>query len=160
MERLRSAACTAGAAGAVPRPTVAADAAVLAEADDGVIRSASCAMKVPRPIRIAAKIIMLRMTPQTRFVDRRFHHTGPLRATNAIGASGHFGEKDERSVNASQHQGGSFRFRAAWRAVSAAHSRDRPARDAWDTVRGDRCGPRHSCRAKNPAGRASPAPDD
>jgi hypothetical protein len=39
------------------------------------------------------------MTPQTRFVDRRFHHTGPLRATNAIRASRHFGKKDERSVN-------------------------------------------------------------
>src|SRR5437588_7150997 len=39
----------------------------VAEAAAGDILSAICAMKVPRPIRMAAKIIRLRMTPHTRF---------------------------------------------------------------------------------------------
>src|SRR5262249_28332731 len=99
MERLRSPACTAVAAGAELRPMVAAEADALAAAGRGDILSAICAMKVPRPIRIAAKIIMLRMTPQTRFARRRFQHAGPKRATNGIRASCHFGEKDEQSVN-------------------------------------------------------------
>src|SRR4051812_19395548 len=39
----------------------------VAEAAAGDILSAICAMKVPRPTRMAAKIIRLRMTPHTRF---------------------------------------------------------------------------------------------
>ena len=37
----------------------------LAAAGTGVILSAICAMKVPRPTRTAAKIMMLRMTPHS-----------------------------------------------------------------------------------------------
>ena len=39
----------------------------LAQRGVDVIRSAICAMKTPRPTRTAAKIMMLRMTPLTRF---------------------------------------------------------------------------------------------
>src|SRR3954468_22525272 len=39
----------------------------VAGAAAGDILSAICAMKVPRPTRMAAKIIRLRMTPHTRF---------------------------------------------------------------------------------------------
>src|SRR3984885_13327031 len=50
-------------ASAVASDTTANRAAGVAEAGAGVILSAICAMKVPSPIMIAAKIIMLRITP-------------------------------------------------------------------------------------------------
>jgi hypothetical protein len=75
---------------------VAAETDVLVAAGRDDILSAICAMKVPRPIRIAAKIIMLRMTPRTqRSFNQAFQHAGQKRATNGVRAPCHFGEKDE-----------------------------------------------------------------
>src|SRR5579871_3845315 len=56
-------------------------------------------MKVPRPIMIAAKIIMLRMTllALARFADFITRATNPRPVANREG--GNFGEKDERRVN-------------------------------------------------------------
>jgi hypothetical protein len=76
----------------------------VAEAGAGVILSAICAMKVPRPIMIAAKIIMLRITPLSTAV---FQFAAPTDfITNGVDltfvthrAGGNFGQKDERRVN-------------------------------------------------------------
>jgi hypothetical protein len=51
----------------------------VAEAE--LILSAICAMKVPRPIMIAAKIIMLRITPLE--AEARFHHAAGHSASDA-----------------------------------------------------------------------------
>src|SRR5215469_5444209 len=101
MLRLRPAAW-AGATAAVLATAVVV---VVAEADVGVILSASCAMKVPRPSMTAAKMMMVRMTLQPASVGWRFHHSGQERATNGTRASRHFGENGERSVNAGKKPG-------------------------------------------------------
>ena len=45
---------------------------------------------------MAAKIMMLRMTPHTGFWETgRYHHTGRQTATNGAREGRHFGEKDE-----------------------------------------------------------------
>src|SRR5271167_4136615 len=94
MLRLRIPACAIVSAG------IAFDAAAgVADAGAGVILSAICAMKVPSPIMIAAKIIMLRMTPHPiRGTADMIMPAGKLRPT-VPGAGCNFGEKDERSVN-------------------------------------------------------------
>jgi hypothetical protein len=56
----------------------------VAEAE--LILSAICAMKVPRPIMMAAKIIMLRMTPLPS-PKARFHHASRLAASEAAAAA-------------------------------------------------------------------------
>jgi hypothetical protein len=52
-------------------------------------------MKVPRPIMMAAMIIMLRMTPHSVQKRGRFHHVISQTATKDGGGPRHFGEKDE-----------------------------------------------------------------
>src|ERR1700742_198462 len=71
----------------------------VAEAGAGAILSASCAMKVPRPIMIAAKIIMLRITPLSIADPADFTMVVSKLRPAAIRAGGNFGEKDERTVN-------------------------------------------------------------
>src|ERR1700684_2403501 len=91
-------------ASAVVSDATANRVAGVAEAGAGVILSAICAMKVPRPIMIAAKIIMLRITPLSIAV---FKFAAPADfITNGVDltfvthrASGNFGKKDERRVS-------------------------------------------------------------
>jgi hypothetical protein len=71
----------------------------VAEADAGVILSAIFAMKVPRPIRMAAMTRMLRMTPPTSGLADFTTPAAQPRLTTTKQPC-HFGEKDERSVNA------------------------------------------------------------
>src|SRR5579872_4760204 len=71
----------------------------VADAGGVTILSANCAMKVPSPIMIAAKIIMLRMTPHS--TEGTVDITTSVRNLRPAqpGASRHFDEKDERSLN-------------------------------------------------------------
>src|ERR1700689_1043997 len=81
----------------------------LAEAGCGAILSALCAMKVPSPIMIAAKIIMLRITPLSIEATLIGTSDSPLlayliTATTKLRPTvrhtgGNLGEKDERRVN-------------------------------------------------------------
>jgi hypothetical protein len=67
-------------AGAVAATATVVRGADVAEAE--LILSAICAMKVPRPIMMAAKIIMLRITPLPSR-KARFHHATRLAASDA-----------------------------------------------------------------------------
>jgi hypothetical protein len=71
----------------------------MAAAGTGVILSAIRAITVPRPIKIAAKINMLRIAPNPirGFADH-IMPAGKVRPTMPAKA-GDFAEKDERSVN-------------------------------------------------------------
>jgi hypothetical protein len=69
--------------------------AVLARAAFDVIRSAVCAIRVPKATMIAAKIIMLRMNATPGETTGRYHHIRRQAATNGRGEGCHFGEKDE-----------------------------------------------------------------
>src|SRR6516162_1819893 len=91
MLRLRPPTCGAAATATVVRG------ADVAEAE--LILSAICAMNVPRPIMMAAKITMLRMTPLT---NRKLDLTTPSALPRAMlwPERRHFAEKDERTVNA------------------------------------------------------------
>jgi len=84
------------AGGVVTTATVVCGADV-AEAE--LILSAICAMNVPSPIMMAAKIIMLRITPlAARKLDFTTRRACP-RAKPGTELR-HFDEKDERTVNA------------------------------------------------------------
>src|ERR1700738_2425774 len=64
----------------------------------GVILSAICAMKVPRPTMMAAKIMMLRITPHS-IRGRQYDHASRKTANTGRTSGCYFDEKDERSVN-------------------------------------------------------------
>src|SRR5260370_26844648 len=95
MLRLRGLACaTVVSLGAARRW------AVVAAAGGGVMWSAICAINRPRPIMMAAMVMMLRITPHSVPKTCRYHHAIGQTATNIGNGRVHFGEKDERSVNA------------------------------------------------------------
>jgi hypothetical protein len=95
MARLRAPACDTVSATEAFRT----EAASVAAAGAGVALSAVCAMKVPRPTRIAAKINMLRIAPhQIRGFADHIMPAGKVRPTMP-GEASDFAEKDERSVN-------------------------------------------------------------
>jgi hypothetical protein len=71
----------------------------VAKAVAGVILSAICAMKVPSPIMIAAKIIMLRMTPLSTAVRADFIMAAKKLRPMARRVVRNLGEKGERRVN-------------------------------------------------------------
>src|SRR5581483_1447948 len=80
--------------------TVAAGFALTAVAVAGVILSAICAMKTPRPPITAAVITMLRMTPlYSQNASPDFTTSAATSRSNLAGRGRHFREKDERSVN-------------------------------------------------------------
>src|ERR1700751_4843992 len=93
-----------------PASTLGADVATCAatllevEAEAGAILSAICAMKVPRPDRMAAVITMLRITPtsHSQKADADFTTSPATGRLRAAGQRCHFREKDERSVNGSR----------------------------------------------------------
>jgi len=85
----------------------------VAEAGAGANLSAICAMKVPRPARIAAVIRMLRMTPRFEDTKDDFSTQGATPRLSRAGQARLFREKDERSVNAGLQVSEAFRFRAA-----------------------------------------------
>src|ERR1700730_4727392 len=96
MLRLRMPACTGVSMGTAFLATA------VAEAGAGDILSAICAMKVPRPARMAAVIKMLRMTPHTPGSSTRdLTMPAAILRRSSAGRGRHFGEKDERRVNAS-----------------------------------------------------------
>src|SRR5579859_7219553 len=93
MLSVRALACATATAGAMVCFAVVAAA--------GDILLAIWAMKVPSPIRMAAKIIRLRMTPYSENRTRNFTTPAAPPRARAGARACHFGEKDERRVNAS-----------------------------------------------------------
>src|SRR5579871_2685646 len=89
-------------AGASTGATAAPLGGAVAEAVGSVIFSAICAMKVPRPAMMAAAIKILRITPRSLKLTLAADFIMPAetRPPNGARQGAHFGEKDERSVNA------------------------------------------------------------
>src|SRR3954465_9541377 len=148
------------AGGVVTTATVVCGADV-AEAE--LILSAICAMNVPSPIMMAAKIIMLRITPLgARKLDFTTRRACPRAKPGTERC--HFDEKDERTVNAvisqrlqKPHPEGPRSGRLEGRA--GGERRACMVRDARSALLTMRIYSRFTCRAASPAGSAARLPD-